>query len=177
MLTLSFGRRKGQCQGRARRRREQALGCRDSGVADESRGPAAEDRLRSQACDEVFRENAQGRSGRAGGVPPDAEKKVAMAASLNRRRFLDSLLGTAFASTIVAVVYPVWRYLIPPQSGEPATQSVVAAQASQVKANSGMIFKFGTKPGLLVRAPDGTLHAYNAVCTHLECTVQYKSDT
>jgi Rieske Fe-S protein len=100
-----------------------------------------------------------------------------MAARLNRRRFLDSLLGTGFASTVVAVVYPVWRYLIPPQSGEPATQSVVAAQASQVKANSGMVFKFGSKPGLLVRAPDGTLHAYNAVCTHLECTVQYKSDT
>jgi Rieske Fe-S protein len=100
-----------------------------------------------------------------------------MAAPLNRRRFLDSLLGTGFASTVVAVVYPVWRYLIPPQSGEPATQSVVAAQASQVKANSGMVFKFGSKPGLLVRAPDGTLRAYNAVCTHLECTVQYKSDT
>jgi Rieske Fe-S protein len=100
-----------------------------------------------------------------------------MAASLNRRRFLDSLLGTGFASTVIAVVYPVWRYLIPPQSGEPATQSVVAAQASQVKANSGVVFKFGSKPGLLVRAPDGTLHAYNAVCTHLECTVQYKSDT
>lgn len=100
-----------------------------------------------------------------------------MAPSLNRRRFLDTLLGTGFAATIVAVVYPVWRYLIPPQSGEPATQSVVAARASQVKANSGMVFKFGSKPGLLVRAPDGTLHAYNAVCTHLECTVQYKSDT
>ena len=100
-----------------------------------------------------------------------------MAAPLNRRRFLDSLLGTGFASTVVAVVYPVWRYLIPPQSGEPATQSVVAAQASQVKANSGMVFKFGSKPGLLVRAQDGSLHAYNAVCTHLECTVQYKSDT
>ena len=100
-----------------------------------------------------------------------------MAASSSRRRFLDALLGTSFASTVIAVVYPVWRYLIPPQSGEPATQSVVAAQASQVKANSGMVFKFGSKPGLLVRAPDGTLHAYNAVCTHLECTVQYKSDT
>jgi cytochrome b6-f complex iron-sulfur subunit len=100
-----------------------------------------------------------------------------MAASFNRRRFLDSLLGTGFASTLVAVVYPVWRYLIPPQSGEPATLSVVATQASQMKANSGMVFKFGSKPGLLVRAPDGTLHAYNAVCTHLECTVQYKSDT
>ena len=96
---------------------------------------------------------------------------------MNRRRFLDGILGTGFASTVVAIVYPVWRYLIPPPSGEPATQSVVAAQASQVKANSGLVFKFGSKPGLLVRTPDGELQAFNAVCTHLQCTVQYKADT
>jgi cytochrome b6-f complex iron-sulfur subunit len=71
----------------------------------------------------------------------------------------------------------VWRYLIPPASAEPATQSVVAAQASQLKPNSGMVFKFGSKPGLLVRTADGELYAFNAVCTHLECTVQYKADT
>jgi cytochrome b6-f complex iron-sulfur subunit len=100
-----------------------------------------------------------------------------MASELNRRRFLDGLLGTGFASTLIAMVYPVWRYLIPPASGEPAVQSVVAAQASQVKSNSGMVFKFGSKPGLLIRTPDGELQAFSAVCTHLECTVQYKTDT
>jgi cytochrome b6-f complex iron-sulfur subunit len=100
-----------------------------------------------------------------------------MSSALNRRRFLDSILGTGFVSTIVAVAYPVWRYLIPPVSGEPATQSVVAAKASQLKPNSGLVFKFGSKPGLLVRTPDGELKAFNAVCTHLDCTVQYKSDT
>jgi len=82
-----------------------------------------------------------------------------------------------FVSTIVAMAYPVWRYLIPPASGEPVTQSVVAAQASQVKANSGLLFKFGSRPGLLIRTQDGELQAYNAVCTHLDCTVQYKPDT
>ena len=96
---------------------------------------------------------------------------------MNRRRFLDGILGTGFASTVVAIVYPVWRYLIPPPSGEPATQSVVAAQASQVKANSGLVFKFGSKPGLIVRTSEGELKAFNAVCTHLQCTVQYKADT
>jgi Rieske Fe-S protein len=95
----------------------------------------------------------------------------------DRRRFLDNLLGAGFVSTIVAMAYPVWRYLIPPASGEPATQSVVAAQASQVKPNSGMLFKFGSRPGLLIRNPDGELQAFNAVCTHLDCTVQYKADT
>jgi len=96
---------------------------------------------------------------------------------VNRRRFLDGVLGTGFISTVAAMMYPVWRYLIPPASGEPAVQSVVAAQASLVKANSGMVFKFGSKPGLLIRTAEGELQAYNAVCTHLQCTVQYKADT
>jgi cytochrome b6-f complex iron-sulfur subunit len=96
---------------------------------------------------------------------------------VNRRRFLDRILGAGFASTVVAIIYPVWRYLIPPASGEPATESVVAAQASQVKANTGLVFKFGSKPGLLFRTPEGELQAFNAVCTHLQCTVQYKADT
>jgi len=97
--------------------------------------------------------------------------------TLGRRRFLDSLLGTGFVSTIVAMAYPVWRYLIPPAGGEPATQSVVAAQASRVAPNSGLLFKFGSKPGLLIRTPEGELQAFSAICTHLDCTVQYKPDT
>jgi cytochrome b6-f complex iron-sulfur subunit len=100
-----------------------------------------------------------------------------MPTRFDRRRFLDSLLGVGFVSTIVAMAYPVWRYLIPPASGEPVTQSVVAAQASQLKANTGMLFKFGSRPGLLIRNPEGELQAFNAVCTHLDCTVQYKADT
>ena len=100
-----------------------------------------------------------------------------MPGRLDRRGFLDSLLGAGFVSTLVAMAYPVWRFLIPPASGEPVTQSVVAAQASQVKPNSGMLFKFGSRPGLLIRTQDGELQAFNAVCTHLDCTVQYKADT
>jgi len=100
-----------------------------------------------------------------------------MPARFDRRGFLDSLLGAGFVSTLVAMSYPVWRFLIPPASGEPVTQSVVAAQASQVKPNSGMLFKFGSRPGLLVRTQEGELQAFNAVCTHLDCTVQYKADT
>jgi cytochrome b6-f complex iron-sulfur subunit len=100
-----------------------------------------------------------------------------MPGRFDRRRFLDSFLGAGFISTIVAMAYPVWRFLIPPASGEPVTQSVVAAQASQLKPNSGMLFKFGSRPGLLIRTEEGELQAFNAVCTHLDCTVQYKADT
>ena len=100
-----------------------------------------------------------------------------MPGRFDRRGFLDNLLGAGFVSTLVAMVYPVLRFLIPPASGEPVTQSVVAAQAAQVKPNSGMLFKFGSRPGLLIRTQEGDLQAFNAVCTHLDCTVQYKADT
>jgi Rieske Fe-S protein len=100
-----------------------------------------------------------------------------MAERYDRRSFLDGLLATGFIATIGAMVYPVWRYLIPPANAEPATQSVVAAQGSQLAPNSGLLFKFGSKPGIVVRTPEGELQAFSAVCTHLDCTVQYKADT
>jgi Rieske Fe-S protein len=96
---------------------------------------------------------------------------------VERRAFLDAVLAFGFVSTALAVVYPVWRYLIPPASGEPATASAVAGRLADLKLNSGVLFKFGSKPGLLVRTPDGELRAFSAVCTHLDCTVQYKADT
>ena len=110
-------------------------------------------------------------------MQPSSESIGRPEAGATRRGFLDALLGCGFASTLVAIVYPVWRYLIPPLGGEPGTASVVAAQAAQVKSNSGLLFKFGSKPALLVRTPEGELRAFSAICTHLECTVQYKIDT
>jgi cytochrome b6-f complex iron-sulfur subunit len=95
----------------------------------------------------------------------------------SRRRWLDVVLSTGFVSTALAIAYPIWRFLIPPTRGEPPTTTTTAARAADVKVNSGIIFKFGSKPGLLVRSPDGELRAFNAICTHLNCTVQYRPDT
>jgi Rieske Fe-S protein len=95
----------------------------------------------------------------------------------NRRSFLDALLKVGFVSTAAAIAYPVTRFLIPPKSGEPATASVVAAKAAALKPNSGLVFKFGNKPAIVVRTAEGDVRAFSAVCTHLECTVQFKGDT
>ncbi len=95
----------------------------------------------------------------------------------DRRRFLDAVLTFGFVSTAVAVVYPVARYLVPPASEEPATASAVAGKSTAIAVNSGVVFKFGTKPGIVVRDPRGELHAFSAVCPHLGCTVQYRPDT
>lgn len=95
----------------------------------------------------------------------------------SRRVFLNWFLATSIGASVVAILYPILNYLIPPKAGEPTTASVVAGRASELKKNSGLIFKFGSKPGILIRTPDGEYRAFSAICTHLECTVQYKAET
>src|SRR5438876_3408557 len=95
----------------------------------------------------------------------------------SRRRFLDYLLGTSAVATFGAIVYPIIRFMSPPQVSESTESSVVAAKFSEVPINSGKIFKFGNKPGIIVRTQTGELKALSAVCTHLECIVQYRPDT
>jgi Rieske Fe-S protein len=101
---------------------------------------------------------------------------ISDAEPLERRSFLDIVLGVGFVSTAIAIAYPVARFLVPPESGEPATASAVAGRSAALKPNTGVIFKFGNNPAIVVRSADGELHAFSAVCTHLECTVQFKAD-
>jgi Rieske Fe-S protein len=94
-----------------------------------------------------------------------------------RRSVVNWLLGTSAAAFAVAVLYPVSRYLVPPKVGESTAASVtLPIKASEVKVNTGQIFKFGARPAILVRTPAGELRAFSAVCTHLNCTVQYRPD-
>ena len=95
----------------------------------------------------------------------------------SRRRFLDYLLGTSAVATLGAIVYPIIRFMSPPKIIESTENSVVAARVNEVPVNSGKIFKFGSKPGIVVRTDAGELKAFSAVCTHLECIVQYQPET
>lgn len=94
----------------------------------------------------------------------------------SRRSFLDYLLGTSAIATLAAIVYPITRFMSPPQIVESAESSVLAAKVSELPSNSGKIFKFGSKPGIIVRTDTGELKACSAVCTHLDCIVQYRPD-
>jgi Rieske Fe-S protein len=94
-----------------------------------------------------------------------------------RRSFLDYLLGTSAIATLSAIAYPIFRFMSPPQVIESTENSVIAAKLSEVPVNSGKIFKFGNKPGILVHTGAGEFKAFSAVCTHLECIVQYRPDT
>ena len=52
----------------------------------------------------------------------------------------------------------------------------MAGKVGELKPNSGKIFRFGSRPGLLIRTASGEYRAISATCTHLGCTVQYRGD-
>ena len=96
---------------------------------------------------------------------------------MNRKRFLDWLLGTTAGGFLVAVLFPASRFLTPPEVSEATTNSVILPfTPSELAPNSARIFKFGTKPGIVVKTAAGELRAFSARCTHLDCTVQFRED-
>ena len=93
-----------------------------------------------------------------------------------RRRLLETLLGGGLLASAISFFYPVLRYIVPPPVADLGGDEVVAAKVGELKANSSKIFRFGSRPGLLLLTADGEYHAMSATCTHLSCTVQYRSD-
>src|SRR5262249_20999102 len=96
---------------------------------------------------------------------------------VRRRRLVEVLLGSGFFLSASAFLYPVLRFLIPPRESDLGSGAVVAGRVGELKPNSGKIFRFGSRPGLLVRTAGGEYRAMSATCTHLSCTVQYRDDT
>lgn len=94
----------------------------------------------------------------------------------SRRSFVNWLLGTTVGATVAAALYPVFRFVIPPDVAEAPANKVLAGQLSELSPNSGKIFRFGAKPGILVRTGGGEVRAFSGICTHLNCTVQYRAD-
>jgi cytochrome b6-f complex iron-sulfur subunit len=96
---------------------------------------------------------------------------------MKRRNFVNYFLGGSLAATIIAFLYPVLRYILPPGRAEALARRVAAAKVGDLVPNSFKIFKFGSAPGILIDTQDGQLVALSAVCTHLTCTVRYEGDS
>jgi cytochrome b6-f complex iron-sulfur subunit len=112
------------------------------------------------------------------GVKAEEEKYTnAEPAVPPRRRFVQVMLGGGLLASAASFLYPVLRYLSPPAAVDMGADTVVAAKASELPPNSAKIFRFGSKPGLLLRDSEGEYRAMSATCTHLSCTVQYRSET
>jgi len=93
-----------------------------------------------------------------------------------RRRLVEVLLGGGVLASVVSFIYPVLKYLAPPAVPDLGQDDVVACQLGDLKPNGSKVFRFGSRPALLLLTAEGEYHAVSAVCTHLGCTVQYRND-
>lgn len=94
----------------------------------------------------------------------------------SRRSFLKYFLGLGITGFFASVIYPVAKYLVPPKQNEVEVSSVKVGKVSEIENNSGQIIRFGNKPVILIRTKSGEFRAFSAVCTHLNCTVQFRKD-
>jgi len=92
------------------------------------------------------------------------------------RAFL-AAAGAAGVLYTAALVYPIYRYLASPEEmalSATAVTEVTLKDAHKLPAGSVLMFKFGTRPAMLIHHEDGRWISMTAVCTHLGCTVQYE---
>ena len=88
-----------------------------------------------------------------------------------RRDVLGIALGGSVAAFAVALGYPVVRFVEPrarPQAGTATVGKVEEFPVGQAK-----IVLVSERPVLLIRTTDGQFRAFSAVCTHLQCIVNY----
>jgi len=96
---------------------------------------------------------------------------------MKRKSFINLFLGGSLVGAIASLLYPVIRYLIPPQQSATDVKSIAAAKNGELAPNTSKLFKFGSTPGILVNTMEGELRAFVAICTHLTCTVVYEADS
>jgi cytochrome b6-f complex iron-sulfur subunit len=109
-----------------------------------------------------------------GGVPIDEIEDED--AGFTRRGFVKVAMIGMCAAYAAAIGYPVYRYLNSPvekSAAMAAVKEVTLPDVDKLPKNSAFMFKFGTRPAMLIHHDDDTWVALDAVCTHLGCTVAY----
>jgi cytochrome b6-f complex iron-sulfur subunit len=107
-----------------------------------------------------------------------------MSEPASRRNWLANCLGGSIAATFAVLLYPVARFLRPKASANSGALELVAPYRmdelvrAQKEGKALAPFDFGGKPCILFLALDATGNgeprAIDAVCTHLQCTVEYR---
>jgi len=108
----------------------------------------------------------------------------------HRRSWLLRSLLAGISATVVAILYPVVWFLRPRKAIASGASEVVAPfRVNELPTARDNPFNFGGKPCLVVLIPAGAkrleagerlrpddVRAFDALCTHLDCTVKYRPD-
>lgn len=95
----------------------------------------------------------------------------------SRRTLLKTGVGLMGSCYAAAVGYPVYRYLATPSVRARAQGQVTVVSIPEKDlpgAGSATMFLFGSRPSLLIHYEDGHYASFDAVCTHMGCTVRFE---
>lgn len=93
---------------------------------------------------------------------------------MKRRSFLQLLLTFLGIITLASLVYPLFRYLVPPRIAEKTRTLVIPKR--EVPLGTAREVVFNDAPAIIVNRPGKGLIAVSRVCTHLGCLVHYDKD-
>jgi nitrite reductase/ring-hydroxylating ferredoxin subunit len=89
-----------------------------------------------------------------------------------RRQFLNGLLGGWLGGLAALFLYPVLRFVFPPER-EPEQVLLPLTDYGSLEPGAIKNFAWGSKPGMVKKTAGGELIAFVSVCTHLDCNVAY----
>lgn len=98
-----------------------------------------------------------------------------VATEFMRRGFMKWLVGGVTALYAAAFSVPVYRFLRSGNVDEGGVQvtQITLNSAFDLEVGAHQMFRFGSKPAMIIRQAEDEFHAFLATCTHLGCTVAY----
>lgn len=95
-----------------------------------------------------------------------------------RRSLVNWWLAISGSALVAAIVYPLARFVIPPDVPEAPTSEVDAGAANDPEflQEQFKIIRFGADPVIVLRVAEKDFRAFSAVCTHLDCIVDFRQD-
>lgn len=98
--------------------------------------------------------------------------------SQNRRNFVNWLLGTSVVGLFSSAIYPIVRFMSPPDIPEAATAEVEVGPTNdpELMDRGFKIVRFGAEPVMVVKVAENEFRAFAATCTHLDCIVEFQKE-
>ncbi|MBX3138017.1 Rieske (2Fe-2S) protein [Candidatus Obscuribacterales bacterium] len=116
-------------------------------------------------------------------VDPDADPAAYLDDDYDEVLSRSDFMRKAFGGTVLlwggVALAPIVAYLTPPPGEDKEAAKVTSVEVckvSELPKGTGKNFRFGSFPAVVINDMEGQLHAFNAICTHLGCTVQFRAD-
>ncbi|MCC7159507.1 MAG: Rieske (2Fe-2S) protein [Ignavibacteria bacterium] len=93
-----------------------------------------------------------------------------------RRDFLNYIFSVGLFGWLGSVLYPLYSFVSSSKLKIDDISYINLGVNNEMEINSSKLFKINKKPAILIKTKDGELKALSAVCTHLQCTVQFNKE-